>query len=57
MTSGQERETGGEIAGSVTFDTDAIGGPLDPGDYELRLLRDDGYVGLTTAPSSVTAAP
>lgn len=49
--------TGGEIAGSVAFDTEAIGGPLDPGDYEVRLLHDDGYVVLATAPFTVTAAP
>ena len=49
--------TGGELSGSVTFDDESIGGPLDPGDYEVRLLRDDGYVVLATAPFTVTAAP
>ena len=33
--------TGGELSGTVTFDEESIGGPLDPGDYEMRLLRDD----------------
>ena len=49
--------TGGERSGSLTFDDVAIGGPLDPGDDEMRLLRDDEYVVLATAPFSVTANP
>ena len=49
--------TGGEISGALAIDAEAIGGPLDPGDYEVRLLRDDGYVVLATAPFTVTAAP
>jgi hypothetical protein len=51
------RYTGGEISGSLAFDIEVIGGPLDPGNYEMRLLRDDGYVVLATAPFTVTAAP
>jgi hypothetical protein len=49
--------TGSEISGSLAIDVEAIGGPLDPGNYEVRLLRDDGYVVLATAPFTVTAAP
>jgi endonuclease/exonuclease/phosphatase family metal-dependent hydrolase len=36
--------TGATVEGSGSFDVDAIGGKLDPGDYEVRLLRDDSYV-------------
>ena len=49
--------TGGELSGSVTFDDVAIGGPLDPGDDEMRLLRDIGSVVMATAPFNVTANP
>lgn len=49
--------TGGEVSGSLAFDAEVIGGPLDPGDDEVRLLRDDGYVVLATAPFTVTAVP
>jgi hypothetical protein len=49
--------TGGEISGSLAIDAEVIGGPLEPRAYEVRLLRDDGYVVLATAPFTVTAAP
>ncbi|MFT4037658.1 MAG: endonuclease/exonuclease/phosphatase family protein [Thermomicrobiales bacterium] len=49
--------TGAQIAGSVTFDAEALGDALPPGDYEARLLRDDGYVVLATAPFTVLATP
>jgi endonuclease/exonuclease/phosphatase family metal-dependent hydrolase len=45
--------TEAEIAGSVVFDEAALGGALEPGDYEARLMRDDGYVVLATAPFTV----
>lgn len=41
--------------GSVTFDAEALGEALLPGDYEARLMRDDGYVILAMAPFSVAA--
>jgi hypothetical protein len=41
--------------GSVTFDAEALGEALLPGDYETRLMRDDGYVILATAPFTISA--
>lgn len=35
--------TGGHVNGSRTITSDDYGDPLPAGDYELRLLRDDGY--------------
>lgn len=45
-----------ESGGTVIFDEAALGGPLPPGDYLVRLMRDDGYVELATAAFSVAAA-
>ena len=47
--------TEAEPEGSVTFDEEAFGEILPPGDYEARLMRDDGYVILATAPFTVSA--
>lgn len=49
--------TNAEINGSLSFDAGALGGALDPGDYDVRLLQDDGYVVLATAPFTITSAP
>ena len=49
--------TGAEINGTATFDAGAIGGELEPGEYEVRLMRDDGYVVLATDPFTVIPAP
>jgi hypothetical protein len=46
-----------EISGSLAFGIGAIGGSLSSGTHKARLLRDDGYVVLATAPFSVTPAP
>jgi endonuclease/exonuclease/phosphatase family metal-dependent hydrolase len=46
--------TGATIAGSVTFDGSAFSEPLPAGAYEVRLMRDDGYMLLATAPFTVT---
>lgn len=35
--------TGSLIDGQVTLDEAALGGPLEPGEWVLRLLRDDSY--------------
>jgi hypothetical protein len=41
--------------GTVTFDADALGeAMLPPGDYEVRLMRDDWYVVLASAPFTVS---
>jgi endonuclease/exonuclease/phosphatase family metal-dependent hydrolase len=48
--------TGATIAGSARFDRATIGGRLEPGLYEARLMRDDGYVLLATARFRVEAA-
>lgn len=45
--------TGATIEGSGAFDSDALGGKLEPGKYELRLLRDNSYVLLAKAPFTV----
>jgi hypothetical protein len=45
--------TEAEIAGAVTFDVEALGGELPPGDYMARLMRDDGYVVLAAAPFTI----
>jgi hypothetical protein len=46
--------TEANIAGSITFDESAFSEPLPAGAYEARLMRDDGYVLLATAPFTVT---
>lgn len=43
------------IAGELAFTTADFAAPLTPGDYEVRLFRDDGYVLLATVPFTVTA--
>jgi hypothetical protein len=45
--------TDATVEGSGAFDSDALGGKLEPGNYELRLLRDDSYVLLAKAPFTV----
>lgn len=47
--------TKAEFSGTVTFTEQEFGGELPPGDYEARLMRDDGYVLLASAPFSVAA--
>lgn len=47
--------TGAEMAGSVTFDESAFSESLPAGAYEVRLMRDDGYMLLATVPFTVTA--
>jgi endonuclease/exonuclease/phosphatase family metal-dependent hydrolase len=47
--------TGAAIAGSTRFDRATIGGRLRPGSYDVRLMRDDGYVLLATARFRVRA--
>lgn len=42
-------------AGSKAIDESWFGAPLEPGDYEVRLMRDDGYVVLAVAAFSVVA--
>jgi hypothetical protein len=49
--------TGAAIEGSATFDDSVIGGPLEAGDYEMRLMQDDAYLVLATTPFSVSASP
>lgn len=50
--------TGAAIEGTATFDEAAIGGPLDAGDYEIRLMRDDAYMTLAVSrPFSVSTPP
>jgi endonuclease/exonuclease/phosphatase family metal-dependent hydrolase len=49
--------TGAAIDGTATFDDSAIGGPLEAGDYEMRLMRDDTYLVLATTPFSVSQVP
>ncbi|MEQ1900540.1 MAG: endonuclease/exonuclease/phosphatase family protein [Devosia sp.] len=34
---------GGHVDGSAIIDSAVFGGPLPPGDYEVRLMRDDHY--------------
>ena len=48
--------TDAAVSGSGTFDAAAIGGQLAPGDYEIRLLVDDGYAAIAVSqPFTVTA--
>jgi len=50
--------TGAAIEGTATFDEAAIGGPLEAGDYEVRLMRDDAYMALAVSrPFSVSTPP
>lgn len=45
--------TGATVEGSGALDKDMIGADLEPGNYEIRLLRDDSYVLLAKAPFTV----
>lgn len=45
--------TGGHVNGARAITAEDYGDPLPPGDYELRLLRDDGYSLETKARFSV----
>jgi hypothetical protein len=45
--------TGATVEGTGSLDSEAIGGKLDPGNYEVRLLRDDSYVLLARASFTV----
>jgi endonuclease/exonuclease/phosphatase family metal-dependent hydrolase len=49
--------TGAAIDGTATFDDSVIGGPLEAGDYEMRLMQDDAYLVLATVPFSVSQSP
>jgi len=42
--------TDGWIEGGMSFEEGAIGHPLEPGRYEIRLMRDDGYMSLAVTP-------
>jgi len=44
-------------SGETVFDEAAIGGPLEGGEYEIRLMRDDAYMVLGAVPFSVSAPP
>ena len=44
-------------SGETVFDEAAIGGPLEGGDYEIRLMRDDAYMMLGTVKFSVSSPP
>jgi endonuclease/exonuclease/phosphatase family metal-dependent hydrolase len=46
--------TGAAVEGKTVIDEAALGGPLAPGDYELRLMRDDAYVLLAKTTFKVT---
>lgn len=46
--------TGATLDGSMDLTPDLYYQVLDPGDYELRLMSDDHYVVLATAPFTVT---
>src|SRR5262245_53450316 len=49
--------TGAAIDGTATFDDSVIGGPLEAGDYEMRLMQDDAYLALAATPFSVSQVP
>jgi hypothetical protein len=46
--------TGAVLDGTLTLTPDLYFQVLEPGDYELRLMSDDHYVTLATAPFTVT---
>jgi hypothetical protein len=39
----------------MTIDEAALGFQLEPGEYELRLMRDDAYMTLASQPFTVAA--
>jgi len=46
--------TGASVEGSTVLDDKALSKPLTPGEYELRLMREDSYVMLANTRFSVT---
>ena len=53
--------TGARIAGSTTISSNSEGAgsswPLEPGEYEIRLLLDDGYRSIATSPDFTIVKP
>ncbi|MGH3147056.1 MAG: hypothetical protein ACRDTR_14770 [Rubrobacter sp.] len=49
--------TGAKPEGEIEFTKDDLYGGLEPGKNEARLLMDDGYAVLASAPFSVAAKP
>jgi endonuclease/exonuclease/phosphatase family metal-dependent hydrolase len=47
--------TGATVEGAVVLDEKIIGKRLEPGNYELRLMREDSYVMLAKVPFTVNA--
>lgn len=45
--------TDARIEGLLTIDMNGLGTPLEPGDYELRLMLDDSYTEVARAPFTV----
>lgn len=49
--------TGAAIEGTATVDEATIGGPLEAGDYEIRLMRDDAYMTLAVSRQFSVSTP
>jgi endonuclease/exonuclease/phosphatase family metal-dependent hydrolase len=49
--------TGAAPAGEVVFDEATISGPLEGGNYEIRLMRDDAYMTLGVSPKFSVSTP
>ena len=41
----------------MDIDAEALGAELEPGDYDIRLMLDDGYSVLASTPVKIVAAP
>jgi hypothetical protein len=46
--------TGARVDGSLALDEETLGARLEPGRYDVRLMRDDVYVVLAAARFTVT---
>lgn len=49
--------TGARSSGEMQIDSESLGAELVPGDYDIRLMLDDGYSVLASTPVRIVAAP
>jgi endonuclease/exonuclease/phosphatase family metal-dependent hydrolase len=49
--------TGARSTGEMDIDAEALGAELEPGDYDIRLMLDDGYSVLASTPVKIVASP
>ncbi len=49
--------TGARSTGEMDINAESLGAELEPGDYDIRLMLDDGYSVLASTPVKIVASP